>query len=592
MGIKGIVPYIKRTHPELIKEIPKRWSSPELRGRTVAIDGPLLTSRFFFAAGGQELEEKRMIIGWHALITTMRKAGVTPITVWDVKGERPWKIKEHTRRELQRQLHLSRVLHEDQRQVRLDKGNAENAFRDVSKEIESLIQEVQSSSRPSQRYRGRESAEDAESQAEAETEDSTPIEDRSVETARDPEDGTAIVEDVPAALAAKGGIIADKMVQRTLSESDMDKQQTADTIDLGIINPIENDVQRFGEEDKSLADAQRLGESSSEGVPIETASDMEAGAPVTDDASTFLVTETDIIEDVEIKRALVEPDREYTESPRQMTLTTEEALRLQDIAQAISSGDYEASQIMEFGKDFTDLKERARLVARTYERGHKIPSKWELEECQELMHVMGVPVILAHPPFEAEGLASAMALAGIADFVGTEDTDVLGYEAPLLRNVATNHRPMEIVDGNTLRSAFNLSPQQFIDFLVLMGTDANSRIPGIGPIKAMKMIQQHESIEGILDHNEKLRSLVGPEYLQEVDAARQVFTVLPPLPAIEDLKLPQPDEKVIVDFMRQEHGIDLSSDPGIPNVTEADVELAYEAYQGQSSPEVEETLPS
>jgi hypothetical protein len=52
--------------PGLIKEIPARWLSPEIRGRTVAIDGPLLTSRFFFATGGQELESKRMIVGWHA----------------------------------------------------------------------------------------------------------------------------------------------------------------------------------------------------------------------------------------------------------------------------------------------------------------------------------------------------------------------------------------------------------------------------------------------------------------------------------------------------------------------------------------------
>lgn len=57
----------------------------------------------------------------HSLITAMRKAGVKAITVWDVKGERPWKLKEHARRELVRQLHMSRVLHEDQRQVRLGK---------------------------------------------------------------------------------------------------------------------------------------------------------------------------------------------------------------------------------------------------------------------------------------------------------------------------------------------------------------------------------------------------------------------------------------------------------------------------------------
>lgn len=51
----------------------------------------------------------------------MRKAGVTPLTVWDVKGDRPWKRKEHMRRDAVRQLAMSRLLHEDRRQERLDR---------------------------------------------------------------------------------------------------------------------------------------------------------------------------------------------------------------------------------------------------------------------------------------------------------------------------------------------------------------------------------------------------------------------------------------------------------------------------------------
>jgi 5'-3' exonuclease len=75
----------------------------------------------------------------YSLINTMRKAGVKPITVWDVKGERPWKMKEHARRELSRQLSMSRVLHEDQRQVRLDKirrllGNVPRLQKEASRQ--------------------------------------------------------------------------------------------------------------------------------------------------------------------------------------------------------------------------------------------------------------------------------------------------------------------------------------------------------------------------------------------------------------------------------------------------------------------------
>ncbi|KAJ9125442.1 hypothetical protein QFC22_000403 [Naganishia vaughanmartiniae] len=772
MGIKGLIPYIKRKHPELIKQIPKRWLSPELKGRTVAIDGPLLTSRFFFAAGGQELEDKRMVIGWHALITTMRKAGVKPITVWDVKGERPWKMKEHARRELTRQLHMSRVLHEDQRKARLEKVriileamsevqqeamrrsmSADDALRGLSKEVENLIQEVQSSSRPSKGNRRRPLIAEDESQTEAELESEGEafVEDRPANTATptskgedvsyisvDESNGSNFIgsqniqqaqtdpgtpgnqiqrttvldtpkfkEDVQSSgkevniqsdakdkdenareassrktvinpespaftsetteiTGAGAHIIEDKDIRRLLKTQDQRHAETEsiDTIsrqnslpaaDSGteVETAVTEDIRSGASPDASTAktDAARVLEAEEaarqtnrlavdstvaedglveiptkieaetsvsavsspesdvgEDTRIDAASreefesrekeQVEGAALGIDDLAATIngneaqitslenITDDDIVDDVEIKRALVEPAKEYTESPRQMALTSEEDLRLQDIDQAMRSNTYDQSQITEFSREFDDLAERARLVSRTYERGHRIPTKWELEECQELMHVMGVPVVLAHPPFEAEGLASAMALAGIADFVGTEDSDVLGYEAPLLRNVATTSKPMEIVEGHVLRSIFNLSPQQFIDFLVLMGTDASSRIPGVGPVKAMKLIQEHSTIEGILDHNEKLRALVGPDYLQEIDAAREVFTVLPPLPRPEDLEIPHADESAILDFLRQGHGIDLSTDLRIPYEME-DVEIAFEAYQKQSSCVVE-----
>lgn len=420
----------------------------------------------------------------------------------------------------------------------------------------------------------------------------------------DPLHGRTISNDVPAVSAAENKAAEVEPLDRSPSEKaarQSDRQVTSVTTvedsliemlsnqetgqPISVVSSPENDLERDVEIQVAAGEG---GETQAEGQITDATSGIDdwiAMVNVTgvETTSSEDIAADDIVEDVEIKRALVEPDREYTESPRQMALTSEEELRLQDIEQAMRTNAYNQSQMAEFSREFDDLAERARLVSRTYERGHKIPTKWELEECQELMHVMGVPVVLAHPPFEAEGLASAMTLAGIADFVGTEDSDVLGYEAPLLRNVATTSKPMEIVEGNCLRSAFSLSPVQFIDFLVLLGTDASSRIPGVGPVKAMKLIQKHDTIEGILDANEKLRELAGPDYLQEVDAAREVFAVLPPLPRREDLETPQTDENAVLDYLRQKHGIDSSTDLGILYETEGDIKVAFEAFQKQSS---------
>ncbi|GHJ85556.1 hypothetical protein NliqN6_1958 [Naganishia liquefaciens] len=526
MGIKGLLPFVRKTHPTLIKEIPARWLSPEIKGKSVAIDGPLLTSRFFFATGGQELEAKRMLVGWHALITTMRKAGVTPITVWDVKGDRIWKRKEHQRRQAIRQLSMSRYLHEERRQERLERFKGlvqgaiaaaqlddateqlqeKNSLNHLGANIDSVILEVQLSSRPSSRRRLQLSA-----------------------------------------LSSTAGNL------RTL-----DKGSHETEIAPGI-----------------LADEE---------------SELCLELPLSEDDEQILTEAQDQTEDVEMKRALVEPDGSYTESLRQMALTAEEELLLQDLARSASSDVNNSSRVRDIAKDVEDLQSRARIVAKTYARGHSLPAKWEIEEVQQLLRVMGVPVVLAHSPFEAEGLASAMALAGTVDFVGTEDTDVLAYEAPLLRNIASGNKPIEIIEGKAVRTAYDLTRNQYIDFLILSGTDASSRIKGVGPVKALKWIREFGSIEAILKSDERIRQRVASDYHDEVDAARTVFNDLPPLPRPIDLEPRRVEEKVVRDYMKITHGIILPAEG--PNdkeysiqqrsdQLEEDAELAQEIFMQQ-----------
>jgi flap endonuclease-1 len=321
-------------------------------------------------------------------------------------------------------------------------------------------------------------------------------------------------------------------------------------------------------------------------------------AELSEDEEQVLVEEQDPTEDVEIKRALVEPDESYTESLRQMALTAEEELQLQDLAQAAASGVDAPTRIREIAKDVNDLQDRARLVAKTYARGHSLPAKWEMEEIQQLMHVMGVPVILAHPPFEAEGLASAMALAGTVDFVGTEDTDVLGYEAPLLRNIASGSKPIEIIQGKDVRSAYGLTRGQYIDFLILSGTDASSRIPRIGPSKALKLIREFGNIEAILENDEQLRKRVALDYHEEVEAARKVFNDLPPLPSAEEVEPRKVEDAVVRDYMKTVHGVLLpassSNEKGIGQALpqnqdqiEQEARLALEVFRQQSMDEID-----
>lgn len=79
-----------------------------------------------------------------------------------------------------------------------------------------------------------------------------------------------------------------------------------------------------------------------------------------------------------------------------------------------------------------------------------------------------------------------------------------------------------------------------MDFAVLIGTDFSPRLKGLGPHRALKLLQTHETIERSLEAT-KPRYAPGPQqtmegYLQQVDAARHIFSSLPPKPSIEALR--------------------------------------------------------
>ncbi|WWD05680.1 hypothetical protein V865_003761 [Kwoniella europaea PYCC6329] len=200
-----------------------------------------------------------------------------------------------------------------------------------------------------------------------------------------------------------------------------------------------------------------------------------------------------------------------------------------------------------------------------YERALDIPSAGDHEDCKELLKVMGVPVLEAKIPYEAEGLASALAKSGLVDYVGTEDSDVLAYEGPLLKNLSPITSSLSLISGTNLRTLTGLSPASYLDFLILLGTDASPRIPNVGPVNALKLIKAHGSIEKILENESKVLAKleddsIGRErFMELVNNARKVFTDLPPTSqwGNEELEEKEWDEREVERLLEERHGIQL-----------------------------------
>lgn len=80
------------------------------------------------------------------------------------------------------------------------------------------------------------------------------------------------------------------------------------------------------------------------------------------------------------------------------------------------------------------------------------------------------------------------------------DLDTIAFgDVPILRYFFSKGRPILSIDPIIARQDLGISRKSFIDLCILCGTDFSGTIQGIGPHKALQAIQNHGSIERMLD---------------------------------------------------------------------------------------------
>ena len=145
------------------------------------------------------------------------------------------------------------------------------------------------------------------------------------------------------------------------------------------------------------------------------------------------------------------------------------------------------------------------------------------ETTRELLGLLDVPIVEA--PAEGEAQASHMARRGDVDYVGSEDYDTLLLGAPYtLRGLTSKGDPECMYFERTL-SELGLTWEGLVDAAILMGTDFNDGIDGVGPKTAVKLIKEHGDLWGALDargesiaHADRIRELfLDPAVTDEYD---------------------------------------------------------------------------
>lgn len=178
-----------------------------------------------------------------------------------------------------------------------------------------------------------------------------------------------------------------------------------------------------------------------------------------------------------------------------------------------------------------------------------------IEDAKLLLDYMGIPVVQA--PSEGEAQASSMVRDGKAYAAGSQDYDALLFSAPIIvRNLAvTGKRKLpgksvfvevkpELIELEKGLKALGISREQLVDIALLVGTDYNDGIKGIGPKKALKLIKKHGRIEKALSElNMEIKNLAEIKNLFLDPAVTQEY----------DIRWKKPDSKAIMKFLCEYH---------------------------------------
>jgi len=147
-----------------------------------------------------------------------------------------------------------------------------------------------------------------------------------------------------------------------------------------------------------------------------------------------------------------------------------------------------------------------------------------IEDSKRLLQLLGIPFVQA--PSEAEAQTAYMAFEGDVWAASSKDYDSLLFGAPrLLRYLTITgreflpkrgiSRPLkpELIELDNFLSNYGITREQLIDTAILIGTDFNRGVRGIGPKKALGLIRNYGKIENL---SSEIKGVLEPQNYPEV----------------------------------------------------------------------------
>jgi flap endonuclease-1 len=194
--------------------------------------------------------------------------------------------------------------------------------------------------------------------------------------------------------------------------------------------------------------------------------------------------------------------------------------------------------------------------ARVYAQATSKLTQEMADQARQLLFALGIPSIQA--PSEGEAQAAELVRSLKAWAAASQDYDSLLFGCPrLVRNLSTSGKRKlpnkseyveiepELLELDNILSKYSISRKQLVWLAMLVGTDYNEGVKGIGPKKALKLVQ------GANSFNEIVSSLNDSSGLENWEQIEQFF-LNPPVEHFEAFSFNKVDKQAVISLLCDE----------------------------------------
>jgi len=180
-------------------------------------------------------------------------------------------------------------------------------------------------------------------------------------------------------------------------------------------------------------------------------------------------------------------------------------------------------------------------------------SKEQMDQCRELLTLMGIPYINA--PEEADSELSYLCKSNLVYAVLTEDMDILTFGSPrIIRNLTSSKKTPIEIELEKVLSCLSITYEQFIELCILFGCDYCSNLIDIKYDTIYEIYSKHKNIKDTLEEI-KNRNYTIPDNFEYNHAKNYFMNLSHNEVTNDDLKIKKPNIEKLVELLVDKYGL-------------------------------------